>query len=279
LTLIDALIGTANREKWECYCRLATELECTYVVGSAPGSQEPQIQKRCHTIFTSSSLEFSVSKAGRRRLAQRGLSLPFAGMPSPFGGSGAAAFDAFLARYRGSERLLSEIRELEEELIHDFEAAGRSRTYLGSGFYHGDDKEVKPPWFGRVWLDFGRNVVVLPDRSEISGISITILPRSADKDSLVASHPITSECGDALSSESRQAAAPDANRGRRGRESQTVLRRALITLWERGAFGAGTGNEKVLALALRELGLSPADPPYGFKTAETVRKLRKELRM
>jgi hypothetical protein len=35
----------------------------------------------------------------------------------------------------------------------------------------------------------------------------------------------------------------------------------------------------VLALALRELALSPSDPPYGFKSAETVRKLRKALKM
>jgi hypothetical protein len=69
-----------------------------------------------------------------------------------------------------------------------------------------------------------------------------------------------------------------AGRGRE-RPAQAMLRQALIALWQRGAFTAGTGNERVLALALRELGLSPSDPPYGFKSAETVRKLRKALKM
>ncbi len=65
----------------------------------------------------------------------------------------------------------------------------------------------------------------------------------------------------------------------RQRPAQAMLRQALVALWRRGAFTAGTGNERVLALALRELGLSAADPPYGFKSAETVRKLRKALKM
>jgi hypothetical protein len=68
--------------------------------------------------------------------------------------------------------------------------------------------------------------------------------------------------------------------GRGGeRPARAMLREALIALWQRGAFTAGTGNERVLALALRELALSPSDPPYGFKSAETVRKLRKALKM
>jgi hypothetical protein len=58
-----------------------------------------------------------------------------------------------------------------------------------------------------------------------------------------------------------------------------MLREALLRLWERGAFTAGTGNERVLALVLHELQLSPSDPPYGFKSAETIRKLRKTLGM
>jgi hypothetical protein len=91
--------------------------------------------------------------------------------------------------------------------------------------------------------------VALADGSEIAGIEVTIA-----------------------------AALPRGGRGRE-RPAQAMLREALVALWQRGAFTAGTGNERVLALALRELGLSPSDPPYGFKSAETVRKLRKALKM
>ena len=91
--------------------------------------------------------------------------------------------------------------------------------------------------------------MVLPDGSEIAGLEVTI-----------------------------GSSAAAAGRGRE-RPQRAMLREALITLWQRGAFTAGTGNERVLALALRELALSPSDPPYGFKSAETVRKLRKALKM
>jgi hypothetical protein len=94
--------------------------------------------------------------------------------------------------------------------------------------------------------------VVLPDGSEIADIAMT-------------------------AAEPRDVAAGGG--GARERRAREMLRQALRALWERGAFTAGTGNERVLALVLRELGLSPSDPPYGFKSAETVRKLRKALGM
>ena len=95
---------------------------------------------------------------------------------------------------------------------------------------------------------------VTEEISEIAGVEVACGPTAAD-------------------------AAPPAVGGRRERPAQAMLRQALIALWERKAFGAGTGNERVLALVLRELGLSPSDPPYGLKSAETVRKLRKALKM
>ncbi|HEY2537927.1 MAG TPA: hypothetical protein VGI28_00275, partial [Stellaceae bacterium] len=75
------------------------------------------------------------------------------------------------------------------------------------------------------------------------------------------------------------AVAAGAGRGARERPAKAMLRDALIALWARGAFTAGTGNERVLALVLQELHLSASDPPYGFKSAETIRKLRKALNM
>ena len=63
--------------------------------------------------------------------------------------------------------------------------------------------------------------MILPDGSEIAGIEVSF--------------------GTAESV---------AGRGRE-RPAQAMLRQALIALWQRGAFTAGTGNERVLALALQ----------------------------
>lgn len=144
---------------------------------------------------------------------------------------------------------MAAIAAIEQRLIEGFEAAGRAGRFQASGFCNGARRELDPDWFGRVRLDFSRNAVVLPDGSVIAGIEVTLA----------------------------------AARGQAGtggeRSARAMLREALVALWERGEFTAGTGNERVLALALRELGLSASDPPYGFKSAETVRKLRKTLNM
>jgi hypothetical protein len=251
-TLADALIAISDRELWERYCRLAVEWESG---GPRPapvyalGSVEWQRQQDEPLAQTQQPFTAAMEAAGRRRLMQRGAPLAFSGAPSPLGAAGGAAFDEFIARRRGPAALLAEIERVEQQLVEAVEVAGGSSRYHLSGFRDGARKPIEPDWFGRVRLDFARNAVVLSDGSEIAGIEATIAPALA--------------------------------RGGRGRErpAQAMLREALIALWQRGAFTAGTGNERVLALALSELGLSASDPPYGFKSAETVRKLRKALKM
>lgn len=170
-------------------------------------------------------------------------------MPSPFGAAQGTAFDEFTTRHRGPSALLAELDGLERQLIEGFERAGRAERFHMSGFHAGSRKNIEPGWFGRMRLDLARNAVALPDGSEIAGIEV--VAGSAVKTSGAA----------------------------RERPARAMLRQALLTLWQRGDFTAGTGNERVLALALRELGLSASNPPYGFKSAETVRKLRKALGM
>jgi hypothetical protein len=251
MTLVEALINAAEPELWRGYCRLAAELEGHPPAAPvhAPGSMEWQRQQDQKSAEAEQALPAHAEDAGRRRISRRGAPAPFAGAPSPFGAAGSEAFEAFLARHRGSPSALAEIDAIEQQLVNAFEAAGRTGRCRATGFRAGGRDEVMADWFGRVRLDFARNVIVLADGSEISGVEVTIGPSAMD--------------------------------GGRGRErpAQTMLRQALIALWQRGAFNAGTGNEKVLALALRELGLSASDPPYGFKSAETVRKLRKALKM
>jgi len=252
LTLTDALIALADRQLWQRYCRLAAELEGGGA-GQAPvyarGSVEWQRQQDQPLAQAEKRLTAEVEAAGRRRLASRGAPPPFSGAPSPLGAAGGAAFDDFVSRRRGPPALLAEIEAVELQLVEAFEAAGSNGQYQASGFRDGARKALEPDWFGRMRLDFMRNATVLADGSEIAGIEVTT------------------------------AASPARAEGGHERRARTMLRGALIKLWERGAFTAGTGNERVLALALRELGLSASDPPYGFKSAETVRKLRKALKM
>jgi hypothetical protein len=250
-TLMEALIATADRQVWARYCRLIVELEGggppatpIYAAGSIESQQQDQWQARGERRLTPDD-----EAAGRRRLAQRGAPLGFAGAVSPLGAAGGVAFDQFIARGRGSPALLAEIEAVERQLVDGFEAAGRSGRYRVAGFCDGARKEIDPDWFGRVRFDFARNAVVLADDSEVAGIEVMAVPSTAR---VGPGHE---------------------------RPARVMLRQALITLWERGAFTAGTGNERVLALALRELGLPASDPPYGFKSAETVRKLRKALKM
>ncbi len=252
--MLEALIANADPELWGQYCRLAAELEGRPAVGSmpAPGSLEWQQQDRPPTAGPATPP--LAGDAGRRRLALRGAPRPFAGAPSPFGAAGREAFAEFLARHRGASSLLAEIDAIEDQLVAAFEAAGRAGDFGASGFRASGPTQVTADWFGRVLLNFARNAIVLSDGSEILGIAVTSGASVADMP-------------------------PSAGGGRRQRPAQAMLRQALIALWERGAFGAGTGNERVLALVLDELGLSLSDPPYGFKSAETVRKLRKALKM
>jgi hypothetical protein len=248
-TLTEALIATADRRLWARYCRLAFELEGSGPAASpayAIGSVEWRRQQEALPAGTEQPLAPETEAAGWRRLRARGAPQPFAGAPSPLGAAGGAAFDAFVAGHRGPPALLSEIAAVEQELVEGFETAGRSGRCRASGFRDGAKHEVAAEWFGRVRLDFAENRVVLPDGSAIAGVEVT--PAAAGG-------------------------------GGRGRPARAMLREALTALWKRGAFTAGTGNERVLALALRELGLSQSDPPYGFKSAETVRKLRKALGM
>jgi hypothetical protein len=250
-TLVEALINSADSELWRRYCRLATELEGPPAVAPvhARGSMEWQAQQNQKSNQAEQALPAHAEDAGRSRILRRGAAAPFAGAPSPFGAAGSEEFDAFLAQQRGAPSLLTEIDTVERQLVAAFEAAGSSGRCHATGFRDGVRVEVTADWFGRMQLDFGRNAVILPDGPEVAGIEVTIGP-----------------------------AADVAHRGRE-RPAQAMLRQALMALWERGAFTAGTGSERVLALVLRELGLSPSDPPYGFKSAETVRKLRKALKM
>jgi hypothetical protein len=250
-TLIEALINSAEPKLWRRYCRLAAELEGRPAVAPvhAPGSMEWQAQQEQKSTQADHALPAYAEDAGRKRISQRGAPAPFAGAPSPFGSAQSEKFDAFLAQHRGPPSVLAEIETIEHQLVGAFEAAGASGRYRATGFRDGARIEVSAAWFGRMQFDFGGNSVVLPDGSEIAGIEVTI--------------------GSSVAV---------AGRGRE-RPARAMLREALIALWQRGAFTAGTGNERVLALALRELALSPSDPPSGFKSAETVRKLRKALKM
>jgi hypothetical protein len=250
LSLVDALIATADPERWRRYCRLAAALPDgnaaseTELAASAEASQ-------CHRVPGAPSptqIPAADQAAGRRRLARRGLPEVFAGALSPFGAAGAAAFDAFIARHRGPPALAAEIETLEQTLVAAFEAAGRAGRFCAAGFCGGAVRAVEPGWFGQIRLDFAADRIVLPDGSQIAGIRVTF---------------------DALGGGS----------GARERPARAMLREALERLWQRAAFTAGTGNERVLALVLQELQLSAADPPYGFKSAETIRKLRKALGM
>lgn len=251
LTLVEALINCADPELWRRFCRLQAELEGRPAIAPvyAPGSVEWQRQHDQKSTEAEQALPAYAEDAGRKRISRRGAPAPFARVPSPFGAAGAEKFDAFLARHHGSPSQLAEIDTIEQQLVAAFEAAGSSGRCRATGFRDGARVEVATDWFGRMQLDFERNAVTLPDGSEIAGIEVAIGPSSAIAD-------------------------PG-----RERPAQAMLRQALIALWQRGAFTAGTGNERVLALALRELALSPSDPPYGFKSAETVRKLRKALKM
>ena len=251
LTLTEALIATADQPLWQRYCRLAAALagatapvEPTFAIGSV----EWQRHREQRPTSQRNPLSPQEQAAGRQRLGVRGVQPSFAGAPSPFGATGGTEFDAFVAD-RERAPLLSEIKPVEEQLVGAFEKAGRAGRYRVVGISAAATKEIDPDWFGRMRLDFASNRVELPDGSVIAGVEVTFAPVNA-------SGP-----------------------GKRARPAQAMLREALIALWERGAFTAGTGNERVLALVLQELRLSASDPPYGFKSAETIRKLRKALKM
>ncbi|HTV45832.1 MAG TPA: hypothetical protein VMF05_10980 [Stellaceae bacterium] len=263
LSLTDALIAGAEPASWARYCRLAAELEGrpAIVPAPAPGSLEWQRRQDQPVLRTGQPLPAEALAAGCRRLARRGTPAPFTGAPPPFGAAGRDAYDAFLAAHRGPEALLAQLDGLEAEVVAAFAAAGRAGRLRATGFHHGTRVEIGADWFDHAIFDFARNTIRLPDGSTIAGVSI--------------SWDVTDAPPAAGAADTRG----DPGRQRRQRPAQAMLRQALATLWERQAFGVGTGNERVLALVLRELGLSPANPPYGFKSAETVRKLRKELKM
>ena len=252
-TLAEALIASADRRLWVRYCRLAAALDGGGAVPPvyAVGSLEWQRQQGGTTPAADPPLSAEEEAAGRRRLAQRGAPPAFAGAPSPLGATGSADFAEFVARRRGPPELADEADAVEQELVAGFEAAGRAGGWRAHGFAESGDKAIEPEWFGRMRLDFAQNRMVLPDGSEIADIA------------MAPTEPAFAAVGGAA----------------RERRARTMLREALTALWERGAFTAGTGNERVLALVLQELGLSASDPPYGFKSAETVRKLRKALGM
>ena len=257
LSLLEALIAGADRQLWAVYCRFAAELGGRPVEAPvhAPGSVEWQRQQDREPGAAEPDLPAEAEAAGRARLCRRGAAAAFVGAVSPFGAAEGACFDAFLAGRRGSPALLAQIEAVEQQLVDGFEAAGRDGGLRATGFCGGAAVEAAVDWFGRARLDFAKNLMVLPDGSELAGIAVNFGRDPAPP-------PAT--------------AVPGRNRER---PAQAMLRQALVALWQRGAFGLSTGNERVLALALRELGLSPADPPYGFKSAETVRKLRKALKM
>jgi hypothetical protein len=257
LSLLEALIAGAKRQLWAGYCRLAAELDGRPVPAPvhAPGSVEWQRQQDREPAAGEPDLPAEAEAAGRARLCRRGAAAAFVGAVSPFGAAEGACFDAFLAGRRGSQALLAKIEPLEQQLVDGFEAAGRGGGYRATGFRGGASVAVASDWFGRARLDFARNAMILPDGSELAGIAVRFGRDPAPPPA---------------------AAVPGRNRER---PAQAMLRQALVALWQRRAFGLATGNERVLALALRELGLSEADPPYGFKSAETVRKLRKALKM
>jgi hypothetical protein len=251
--LVEALAALADPLLWRQYCRLAARLEvgggAEATPAFAPGSVEWQRQQDTSQAQAEPPFSAAADAAGRRRLAQRGAPPAFAGAASPLGAASSAAFDEFVAHHRGPPALLAEIAVVEQQLVDGFEAAGRAGGLQASGFLNGARKALDPDWFGRVRLDFAENSAVLPDGSPVAGIEVTLAP------------------------------GPPPGGAGGERVARAMLRKALVALWERGEFTAGTGNERVLALALRELGLSASDPPYGFKSAETVRKLRKTLNM
>jgi len=251
LPLLQCLVATADKRLWAQYCRLAAELGAgragaspVYAVGSVERQREERAPRWSEYVIGAKQ-----EAAGRCRLAQRGAPPVFAGAPSPLGAFGATAFADFIAGRRGPAELLAEIDVIEQELVDAFERAGRAGRFCAVGFCNGAKREVEPDWFGRIGLDFAHNEIRLPDGSVIAGIGATL------------------------------AASDMAERRARERPAHAMLRKALVALWERGAFTAGTGNERVLALVLQELRLSASDPPYGFKSAETIRKLRKTLQM
>jgi hypothetical protein len=252
ITLVEALAAIAEPGIWQRYSLLAAALEQPAAGRAAPvyavGSVEWQRQRE-EPATANPPLSAECDAAGRRRLATRGTAAPFAGGVSPLGAAGGAAFDDFVSSRRGPAGLLAEIKAVEERLVDAFKAAGRAGRYRASGFRDGARQDIEADWFGQVQLDFARDRVVLPDGSAIAGVAVTMVPGAAGG----------SKPGE--------------------RPARAMLRQALLALWQRGAFTAGTGNERVLALALRELGLSAADPPYGLKSAETVRRLRKALGM
>ncbi len=253
LTLIEALIATADQSLWQRYCRLAAGLTGDVSVPAEPtfaiGSVEWQRQQDQLPTSATDPPSAHQQAAGRRRLGTRGAQPSYARAPSPFGAAGGAAFDEFIAGLRGQERLLAEMESLEHQLVSAFENAGRAGHYRAVGIFDAEKKEVDPDWYGRMRLDFASNRFELSDGSVIAGVEVTFVPADACRS------------------------------GKRERPAQAMLRETLIALWERGAFTAGTGNERVLGLVLQELRLSASDPPYGFKSAETIRKLRKTLKM
>lgn len=255
LTLSEALIATAEPQLWKRYCRLAVDLSGNASATAvepvfAVGSVEWQRQQDQLPVLQETALAAAEQAAGRRRLAQRGAAPPFAGAPSPFGAAGKAAFDEFVTHHRGPPALQTEIAAVEQELVSAFEIAGRTGRFRAAGFCDGARVEVEPEWFGQIQFDFAGNQLMLPGGSAIAGVEAILAT-----------------------------AATGAGRGARERPAKAMLRDALTALWARGAFTAGTGNERVLALVLQELHLSASDPPYGFKSAETIRKLRKALNM
>jgi hypothetical protein len=251
LSLADALIAGADPALWARYCRLAGALEGRSDIAPTPAQGSVEWERQRSRVINEAEQPVSASAIGvaRRRLSQRGAPRHFAGAPSPLGSAGGEEFAEFLARHRGPPAVLAELDAIEDRLVAAFEAAGRAGQFRARGFRAGARVEIEADWFGRVRLDFASNTIELADKSKIAGIEVM-----------------------------RGVEAPATGRVRE-RPARAMLRQALVALWERGAFGAGTGNERVLALVLRELGVSAANPPYGLKSAETVRKLRKELNM
>src|SRR5271165_2800944 len=75
LTLIEALIATADPPLWQRYCRLAAELSGAGAAQAAVfaiGSVEWQRQQRGQSKPGKDPLAADEDAAGRRRLAQRG---------------------------------------------------------------------------------------------------------------------------------------------------------------------------------------------------------------
>jgi|GEM_PF-1670192 hypothetical protein len=255
MSMVEALVALADPALWARYCRLAGEL-AGHPVPSEPefavGSLEWQRRHDPAATGAAGGLSAWQEQAGRDRLRQRGAPPAFTGAPSPFGAYSQKAFDDLLASRRGPAPLLTAIDALERQLVEAFETAGRDGRLRASGFAGGAAIAIEPAWFGRVELDFAGDRLLLPDGSVVAGVRVELPPIA------------------------RVAASVSGGRERR---AHRMLREALLRLWERGAFTAGTGNERVLALVLHELQLSPSDPPYGFKSAETIRKLRKTLGM